>query len=233
MADVVNRIIDTIKEAESDGPSSTTYIVDLDYDDKGNRWAVVLGWVDYDGDDEYELWGKIAYLPKNSYMKDYDYDWMMPYDEETGEVWDTEISNPGASDASWWLDQWELIKKEYINAQDKDIESSTKINCVGHNDPGQYYDLIDYFDVYYDGYGEDDDFGGWQVNNLGPIEEHLWIPDDITEDGLLDFLKDIGYLNKDVKLSDVIFDWEEPYFIEITQAKDYYPIGRLQKSYEQ
>ena len=322
MADVVNRIIDTIKEAESDGPSSTTYIVDLDYDDKGNRWAVVLGWVDYDGDDEYELWGKIAYLPKNSYMKEYDWDWLMPYDEETGEVWDTEISNPGASDASWWLDQWELIKKEYINAQDKDIESSTKINCVGHNDyksdelyysdnfctmrylgdgyalytdrsgdyfpvplrwaekiidlfshgdikkachyidmakekqpkdfsydkyvnsstaincvghndPGQYYDLIDYFDVYYDGYGEDDDFGGWKVNNLGPIEEHLWIPDDITEDGLLDFLKDIGYLNKDVKLSDVIFDWEEPYFIEITQAKDYYPIGRLQKSYEQ
>ena len=127
MADIVNSIIDTIKEAESDGPSSTTYIVDLDYDDKGNRWAVVLGWVDYDGDDAYELCGKIAYLPKNSYMKDYDYDWEMPYDEETGEVWDTEISNPSASDAAWWLDQWEMIKKEYINAEDEDIESSTDI----------------------------------------------------------------------------------------------------------
>ncbi len=122
-----------------------------------------------------------------------------------------------------------IYEHDTIDLLDKtdtiEINSSESINCVGHNDPGQYYDLIDYFDVL----GNEDD--GWEVNNLGPIEEKIWISDDITEDGLLDLLKDIGYLNKDVKLSDVIFDWEEPYFIEIMQAKDYYPIGRLEKSY--
>lgn len=226
MADVVNRIIDTIKEAESDGPSSTTYIVDLDYDDKGNRWAVVLGWVDYDGDGEYKLWGKIAYLPKNSGMSDYDYDWMMPYDKETGEVWDTEISNPDAYDASWWLDQWEMIKKEYINAEDEDIESATNVNCVGHNDPGQYFDLIDYFDVW----GNEED--GWEVNDQSVVEEKIWISDDTTEEELFNYLKDtVGYFNKNTKFSDVEIQWYDPDFIEIFQASDGCPVCSLRKSY--
>lgn len=226
MADIVNRIIDTIKEAEADGPSSTTYIVDLDYDDKGNRWAVVLGWVDYDGDDEYKLWGKIAYLPKNSYMKEYDWDWMMPYDEETGEVWDTEISNPDAFDAAWWLDQWELIKKEYINAGDEDIESATKINCVGHNDPGRYFDLIDYFDVW----GNEDD--GWEVNDQTVVEEKIWISDDTTEEELFNYLKDtVGYFNRNTKFSDVEIQWNDPDFIEIFQASDGCPVCSLRVSY--
>ena len=226
MADVVNRIIDTIKEAESDGPSGTTYIVDLDYDDKGNRWAVVLGWVDYDGDGEYKLWGKIAYLPKNSYMKEYDYDWEMPYDEETGEVWDTEISNPDAYDVSWWLDQWEMIKKEYINVEDENIESATKINCVGHNDPGQYYDLIDYFDVW----GNEED--GWEVNDQAVVEEKIWISDDTTEEELFNYLKDtVGYFNRNIKFSDVEIQWYDPDFIEIFQASDGCPVCSLRKSY--
>ena len=36
---------------------------------------------------------KVAYQPHNSIMQcDYDVDWTMPYDEETGDVWDTDIT---------------------------------------------------------------------------------------------------------------------------------------------
>lgn len=225
MADIRKQIEETIKEAESAGPNSTTYIVDLDNVD-GKRWAVVFGWVDYSGDGKYELCGKVAY--NDSYMKDYDYDWIMPYDEETGEVWDTEVAITPNDDFTidWWIEQWDMIKKEYINAEDGSIESATKINCVGHNDPGQYYDLIDYFDVW----GNEED--GWVVNNLGPIEEKIWISDDTTEEELFNFLKDnVGYFNRNTKFSDVIIEWNDPDFIEFFQSDNYYPLGRLQKSY--
>lgn len=227
-SDIKNKIRNTVDEAVAAGPDGTTYWVDLDYDNAGNRWAVVFGWMD-DGEGNPLLCGKIAYLPKNSGMQEYDMDWEMPYDEETGEVWDTELSisnGVGDADINWWIEQWDMIKNEYINTEDDGIESATKINCVGHNDSGQYYDLIDYFDVW----GNEED--GWVVNNLGPIEEKIWISDDITEEELFNYLKDtIGYFNKNTKFSDVIIEWNDPDFIEFFQADNYYPFGRLQKSY--
>ena len=73
----------------------------LETDNNGNNWAIVLGWQDgYEEDDTDELsdgtWhlaAKVAYQPHNSIMQcDYDFDWTMPYDEETGDVWDTDIT---------------------------------------------------------------------------------------------------------------------------------------------
>ena len=68
--------------------------------DDNNDWAIVLGWSDgfepeitdpcMDG--TWHLCAKLAYQPSNSIMQcDYDIDWQMPYDEETGEVDDNEI----------------------------------------------------------------------------------------------------------------------------------------------
>ena len=122
------------------------------------------------------------------------------------------------------IDEYVLKATEFENGGS--VESATKINCVGHNDPGQYYDLIDYFDVW----GNEED--GWEVNNLGPIEEKIWISDDTTEEELFNYLKDtIGYFNRNTKFSDVEIQWDDPDFIEIFQASDGYPLGRLQKSY--
>lgn len=78
-----------------------TYYWNLDVDDKRNQWAIVLGWQDgYDIDAEddctdgtWRLCVKLAYQPTNSIMQcDYDIDWVMPYNEETGEVDNNEIS---------------------------------------------------------------------------------------------------------------------------------------------
>ena len=78
-----------------------TYYWTLGEDDKGNTWAIVLGWADgfepdatdpcMDG--TWRLCAKLAYQPNNSIMQcDYDIDWLMPYDEETMEVDDNECS---------------------------------------------------------------------------------------------------------------------------------------------
>ena len=73
----------------------------LGTDNNGNNWAIVLGWKDgYEEDDSDELsdgtWhlaAKVAYQPHNSIMQcDYDVDWTMPYDKETGDVWDTDTT---------------------------------------------------------------------------------------------------------------------------------------------
>lgn len=49
-------------------------------------WAIVFGWLD----DDKAIGVKVAYCPRNSAMNEYDYDWIMPYDAETGDVDDTE-----------------------------------------------------------------------------------------------------------------------------------------------
>lgn len=70
-----------------------TYHWHLDTDDNGNDWAIVMAYMDYDGDGNEKLYAKMAYQPSNSIMQcDYDIDWLMPYDNETGEVWDTEVA---------------------------------------------------------------------------------------------------------------------------------------------
>lgn len=77
-----------------------TYYWILGTDDNDNDWAIVLGWMDGFEPDEtddcmdgtWRLCTKLAYQPNNSLMQcDYDIDWLMPYDEESGEVDDTEI----------------------------------------------------------------------------------------------------------------------------------------------
>ena len=78
-----------------------TYHWHLDTDDNGNDWAIVLGWADGFEEDPtddctdgtYRLCAKLAYQPHNSIMQcDYDIDWLMPYNKETGDVDDTELS---------------------------------------------------------------------------------------------------------------------------------------------
>lgn len=92
-----------------------TYHWNLDVDDKQNQWAIVLGWSDGFEEDPkddctdgtYRLCAKLAYQPTNSIMQcDYNIDWLMPYDEETGEVDDNELSiypNDDAKEIIDWL----------------------------------------------------------------------------------------------------------------------------------
>lgn len=56
------------------------------------------------------IYGKVAY--NNSALQcDFDFDWTMPYDEKTGEVYDTEVSITCAKDVQWLLNEYEYMKK--------------------------------------------------------------------------------------------------------------------------
>lgn len=92
-ANAINNIKNTHENA--------TYYWILGTNKNNNNFAIVLGWSDGFEPDEtdyymngtYRLCSKLAYQPNNSLMQcDYDIDWFMPYDEESGEVDDTEIS---------------------------------------------------------------------------------------------------------------------------------------------
>lgn len=114
---IADAIIKRAKEVESDRDPQTTYWVELGYDDK-NTYACVMCWCDKDNaeyfgyEDEADfVLAKIAFCPDNSAMNEYDIDWLMPYDEDTGEVWDTElqISSSDWSDADWLAEEWLAI----------------------------------------------------------------------------------------------------------------------------
>ena len=133
------------------------------------------------------------------------------------------------STGDWFNDDGEIYYyniKPAKNPKCVPVELSTDIECVGHNDPGQYFDLIDYFDVW----GNEED--GWEVNDQTVVEEKIWISDDTTEEELFNYLKDtVGYFNRNTKFSDVEIQWYDPDFIEIFQAKDGCPVCSLRKSY--
>lgn len=120
-------IIDAIDRASNTDPNvgATTWYELAETSDK--IWAFVCAWLDLDGDGEYRLMGKIAYMPTRSAMSDYDYDWMMP-EMPNGDIVDTELEiDPNGDidyDVDWWVDSWDRIKSKYVY---DDIEESTKI----------------------------------------------------------------------------------------------------------
>ena len=83
----------------------------LETTNDGTKLCFVVGWskgVDYGGDekeygyfdDGYCISAKIGYQHRNNAMQtDYDWDFNMPYDLETGDVWDTSSYVP--RDADW------------------------------------------------------------------------------------------------------------------------------------
>lgn len=90
IAEFTQAVMD-MKSSHDDG----TYYWYLHTDDNNNDWAIVLGWQDGYEEDEtddcmdgtYRICAKLAYQSHNSIMQcDYDIDWMLPYNEDAGEV---------------------------------------------------------------------------------------------------------------------------------------------------
>ena len=81
--------------------------------DEGTDLAIVVGWEDgFDeapagtpgADGTWRICAKVAYQHANNAMQcDYDVDWLMPYDPDTGEVSDTSMEVNGTAFEVRWL----------------------------------------------------------------------------------------------------------------------------------
>lgn len=96
-------------EYVSASPESTYYIR-LNNLDNGDELCLAFGMGE--GFDEPTVCAKIAVLAGNSAMSDYEWDFVMPYEAKSGSVWDTEVSNPGESDAEWFNTQAAQIARK-------------------------------------------------------------------------------------------------------------------------
>lgn len=85
-------------------PESTWYKV-VETLDNGDELCLAIGMDE--GFDEDTVCAKLGVLAGNSAMSDYEWDFVMPYEAKSGSVWDTEVSNPGESDAEWFNTQAE------------------------------------------------------------------------------------------------------------------------------
>lgn len=91
----------------------------------GKRWALVAAWMDWDDEDDWKPYAKLAYQSTNSLMQEYDIDWMMPFDEKNSCCDDTECpidEDTLDADIHWWFEQWERFKEEYVYKEDEDNE---------------------------------------------------------------------------------------------------------------
>lgn len=96
-------------------------------EDEDNYYAIVLGF-----SEERDLVCKWAYIAKNSAMNDYAWDYQMPYDSDTGEVWDSEQSvDDGYGDVDYLLDdfkryadqrnaEWDEFEDDLYGVDDED-----------------------------------------------------------------------------------------------------------------
>lgn len=113
VSQIADAIMRTVSLVEEEKDPAKTYWVELGWDD-ANTYACAMA---YDNENDYDEEGevypyvlaKIAFCPDNSAMNEYEMDWLMPYDEETGEVWDTETSITTYSDAEWLAEEWLAI----------------------------------------------------------------------------------------------------------------------------
>lgn len=117
------RIKEFLQSAIDNEDHESTWIFNLSTYNK-KRWALVAAWMDYDDNDNWQLYAKLAYQPTNYLMQEYDIDWLMPTDEN-GECDDTELavgSEPNDTDINWWLENWEYFKNHYVYKEDEDNE---------------------------------------------------------------------------------------------------------------
>ena len=105
-------------------------------EDEENTWAIVLGWGngfeenpnDDCTDGTWRICAKLAFQSKQSIMQcDYEVDWLMPYDEETLEVDDNEVSIYPNTDLSSTLDWLFDCYDGYLN-EDEDKTESELLN---------------------------------------------------------------------------------------------------------
>lgn len=114
----------------------------------GNRWAIVIAWMDYDNDGTWKLFGKIGYQPTNSLMQEYDMDWLMPYSEKIRETYDTEIIIRDDCDIEYLVDMWMIMKDIYSYAYYEVIFGSGFYECYRYvlkvdEDTTNYGALVD------------------------------------------------------------------------------------------
>ena len=104
------------------------------------------------------------------------------------------------------------VLKEFRNS----VNASKSIKCSANNGYTRY-ELIDYFDVW--GNAED----GWEVNNQSVEFDDLMIANDCSDEEIIDFLIEIGYLSPAAK-NQVMIEFYDSDWMEIVREEDYYPI---------
>lgn len=130
---VMDFLTKTIEQFKNDAPGDfITRWLPLGYDDSNNLLGIVCGWSEGFDEEETQLWNvrgsrriymKFAIIPNNSIMREYDIDWLMPYDEETGETDDTEIPiSNNMYDINWLLEAY----KRYIDTNKSILNGECK-----------------------------------------------------------------------------------------------------------
>lgn len=106
-------IIDMIVNAYRNKDHTITWWHTLEIKNS-KRWGIVVAWMNYDRDpDDWGLYAKIAYLPTNTLMSEYDIDWIIPGDDDG--LWTEEIQvseSSAKSDTEWLLKEWDYVKQK-------------------------------------------------------------------------------------------------------------------------
>ena len=113
--EIKKSVIEQIKYLQDSKDHEATCWVNLGYNEEGDKkFAIVLAWMDWDNVEEWKIYGKVAYVPYNSGMFEYDIDWLMPYDKETGEVWDTETEANDSDVIDWWIKNYKEMQAKGV-----------------------------------------------------------------------------------------------------------------------
>ena len=115
--DLCRKIWDGIQKHMNTPNSAGVTYFKMKTNDRKNTWAIVFAWEDgFEPDDtgnDARFCGRVAYQPKNSGMQCDLMDWTMPFDENSGEVDDTDTEVSSKDDVKYLVGEWQRIRKEY------------------------------------------------------------------------------------------------------------------------
>ena len=133
-------------------------------------------------------------------------------------------------------DMMSLIRRDYVVAPDTESAREYAVKHTALIPEVDYkftevlksyelmreYEVVDYDDVFVD------EFGCYEVNNVSRTDYIIEIGECDSDIEIMEKLKAIGYLNSEVCIGDLIFDWMDDTMVEISEDDTMCPICRLE-----
>lgn len=207
-----NKLADFIKDAVEDlrNGGEATHFFDMGAD---NGLHLVIG---RSGDDYIGI--KLA-VNVDDLQYDFDWDWYMPYDKETGDVWDTEMQIADEED-------YDALAQDFI-------DEFNKMEDLDIDEDGA---IIEHEEVVEESKKDCDDKDGKceSCDKKEPLKESVeddlyvmyWIDEDHRDQGIADYFYDIADIEDGKEVVDRLIDFEDYACAELLSGEDVVLYGR-------
>lgn len=212
LADFIKKAVEDLKISDAYSEIAPTWFFDMGapnglhlvigYDNADNYYAEDLEHLALDKSGKFVVCAKLA-VNVDDMQDDFDWDWYMPFDSKTGDVWDTQTTIANDEDydafAQNFIDEFEKMKDLDIDEDGAIIDEPVEESC----DKKPMKESV-----------EDD------------LYVMYWIDEDHRDQGIADYFYDIADIEDGKEVVDRLIDFEDYACAELLSGEDVVLYGR-------